>query len=311
MQVVITLKSRYCGLKVKCLIIVGLFCTCPYYPRAQQLEPRAYAALPKNFNAIVFAYGLSRGNVLADPALPITNFTITTNTFSATFLHTFEVAKKLARVQVTIPYADLLGKLQINGHDTSGGRSGLADAEVRIGVNLTGSPPLDKKAFTHYTQQTIVGTSLVISVPTGLYYADKRINIGSHRWGIKPEVGISQRIKRIYFEAYAGIWFYTLNNDYLGKNTIRQDPVFNLQLHGSYYFKNFMWISINSVWFIGGQTKIDDVPQGALLNNWRAGATWGIPIARGQSLKLQFHVGVLAAGHYNYNLAMLAYQHTF
>lgn len=278
---------------------------------AQQLEPRAYAALPKNLNAVVAAYGVSRGNVLADPSLPITNFEITTNTFSAHYLHTFEVGERLARVQVSLPYVNLSGKLQINGHDTSGARSGLADAGIRLGINLTGSPPLDKKDFRQYTQKTIIGASLVILVPTGLYYGEKRINIGSHRWGFKPELGVSKKIGRVYLETYSGVWFYTLNNNYLTSKKLSQYPVFNIQVHGAYYFRSLMWVSVNLLWFIGGQTKIDDVPQGALLNNWRVGATWGIPIARGQSLKLQFHVGVFTASNYNYRLATLAYQYMF
>ena len=279
--------------------------------RGQQLEPRAYAALPKNLNTVVVGYGLSRGNVLTDPSLPIANFEITTNTFSATYLHTFELGKKLARVQFTLPFVDLAGKLQINGHDTSGARTGLADAGIRLGINLTGSPPLDKKDFRQYTQKTIIGASLVILVPTGLYYSDKRINIGSHRWGFKPELGLSKRIGRVYFETYSGVWFYTINNNYLSTHRLSQDPVFNIQVHGAYYFRSLMWVSVNTVWFIGGQTKIDGTPQGALLNNWRVGATWGIPIARGQALKIQFHVGVFTADNYNYRLASLAYQRMF
>jgi hypothetical protein len=278
---------------------------------AQQLEPRAYAALPKNLNAVVVAYGISRGNVLTDPSLPIANFEITTHTLSAHYLRTFEVGKRLARVQVSLPFVDLSGRLQINGHDTSGARGGLADAGIRLGINLTGSPPLDKKDFKKYTQKTIVGASLVILVPTGLYYPDKRINIGSHRWGFKPELGVSKKIGRVYLETYSGVWFYTVNNSYLTSKKLSQDPVFNIQVHGAYYFPNLMWVSVNSLWFIGGQTKIDDVPQGALLNNWRVGATWGVPIARGQSLKLQFHVGVFTADNYNYRLATLAYQYMF
>ena len=292
-------------------IIIPLVCLVSQTVSAQQLEPRAYAALPKNLNTIVVAYGISRGNVLADPSLPITNFEITTNTLSAHYLHTFEVGRKLARVQLSLPFVDLAGRLQINGHDTSGARSGLADAGIRLGINLTGSPPLDKKEFRQYTQQTIIGTSLVILAPTGHYLADKRINIGSHRWGFKPELGVSKRMGRIYLESYSGIWFYTVNSDFLTTKRLTQDPVLNIQVHGAYYFKSLMWVSVNTVWFVGGQTKIDDVPQGALLNNWRVGATWGVPIARGQSLKLQFHVGVFTADNYQYRLASLAYQRIF
>ena len=294
-----------------CIYSILFLCSVAKLARSQQLEPRAYAALPKNLNTAVVGYGISRGNVLADPSLPISNFEITTNTVSAVYLRTFAVHRKLARVQVTLPFAALSGKLQINGHDTSGARTGLADAGIRMGINLTGSPPLDKKEFRQYTQKTIIGASLVVLVPTGLYYADKRINIGSHRWGFKPEMGLSKRFGRVYLESYSGVWFYTVNNNYLTSKRLSQDPVFNIQAHTAYYFKNLMWVSVNTVWFIGGQTKIDEVPQGALLNNWRVGGTWGIPIARGQSLKLQAHFGAFTADNYHYTLASLAYQYIF
>ena len=38
---------------------------------AQELEPRTYAQTPTGVNFIAVGYGLSTGNVLMDPALPI------------------------------------------------------------------------------------------------------------------------------------------------------------------------------------------------------------------------------------------------
>jgi len=291
--------------------IVFLLCLVGYYAEGQDLEPRVYAALPKNLNTIAVGYGLSRGNVLTDPSLPITNFKTTVQSLTGIYLRTFEVAGKLARVQVSVPFINIFGKLQINGHDTAGSRNGFADARIRFGINLTGTPALGRKEFSQYTQQTIVGVSLVTVLPTGLYHSDKRINTGSNRWALKPEVGISKRFKRVYAEAYAGVWFYSDNNKYLVDKTLHQEAVFSLQVHASYYFRNMMWVSINTTWFNGGETLVDDMPQGNLLDNWRIGATWSIPIAKGQSLKLQFHVGAFTSSGYDYNAVSLGYQHIF
>src|SRR5215467_2691666 len=175
------------------------------YANGQELEPRAYAALPKNLNAVAIAYAFSRGNVLTDPSLPISNFKVNVHGVAAAYVHTFAIGNKLARVQVNVPFMFISGKLQLNGHDTSGVRNGFADAHIRLGINLTGSPALGRKEFRGYTQKTIIGVSLVTSVPTGLYYSNKLINAGSHRWGFKPEVGISKRFDRVYTEAYAGV----------------------------------------------------------------------------------------------------------
>src|SRR5215467_9281770 len=160
--------------------IVCLLCLVGYYAKGQELEPRAYAALPKNLNTIAVAYGFSRGNVLTDPSLPITNFKTSVQSLTGVYLRTFQLAGKLARVQVSVPFMKIFGKLQINGHDTTGSRNGFADARIRFGINLTGTPALGRKEFRGYTQKTIVGVSLVTVLPTGLYHPDKRINTGSN-----------------------------------------------------------------------------------------------------------------------------------
>lgn len=296
-------------LRVK--ILACLVCLAGYHCKGQELEPRAYAALPKNLNAIAIAYAFSRGNVLTDPSLPISNFKVNVHSLAAAYIHTFAVGNKLARVQVNVPFMFISGKLQINGHDTSGVRNGFADAKIRLGINLTGSPALGRKEFRGYTQKTIIGVSLITSVPIGLYYSDKRINPGSNRWGFKPEVGISKRFKRVYAEAYVGVWFYSDNKEYLVDKTLQQDPVFSTQLHASYYFKNQMWVSINTTWFNGGKTFVDEKPQGDLLDNWRIGVTWSVPVAKGQSLKLQFHTGAFTESGYDYKAVQLVYQRIF
>ena len=51
-----------------------------FYARSQELEPRAYAALPKNLNSVLLLYSLSSGNVITEPTLPIKDFKITTHT---------------------------------------------------------------------------------------------------------------------------------------------------------------------------------------------------------------------------------------
>ena len=156
---------------------ITAFCFCSLAATAQELEPRLYANLPKKLNAVAFAYGLSRGNVLADPSLPIENFKITAHNLVAGYVRTFGLANKLARIQATIPFIGMLGSLRLNGRDTSAARTGFGDLRLRFGINLLGSQALDKKDFVKYQQETILGASIVVSVPTGLYYDDKREKI--------------------------------------------------------------------------------------------------------------------------------------
>ncbi len=293
------------------IISTILFCLIGFISIAQDLEPRAYANVPKGMNVVSAVYAYSSGDVLTDPSLPIKGFKMTANNFGAAYVHTFALANKLARIQVAVPLIFMSGNLQINGRDTSGVRNGFGDTRIRFGINLFGSPALDKKDFRRYQQKMIIGTSIVVSVPTGLYYKDKRINLGSNRWALKPEVGASKRFKRFYAEAYTGVWFYTNNNEFLTSKTLKQQPVVSLQAHVSYYFKNQMWIGVNGNWFNGGKTLVDDVSSGDLKDNYRIGATWSVPFAKKHSIKFQFHVGAFTNTGYDYNLYSIGYQYIF
>ncbi len=296
---------------MKCFLLIILICYSSIDVFAQDLEPRSYANLPKGLNAINVLYSFAHGNVIADPSLPIEDFKITTHGFGAAYVHTFGLANKLARVQVIVPFMHMNGNLKLNGVDTSGVRTGFGDSRIRFGINLIGSPALNKKDFRSYQQKMIVGVSLVASVPTGLYYNDKRINIGSHRWALKPEVGISRRFKHVYAEAYAGCWFFTNNHEFLTSKTLEQQPVLSFQAHACYYFKKQMWIGVDGNYFNGGKTIIDNTEQGDLKDNYRIGATWSIPLSLKQSLKLQFHIGAFTNSGYDYNTASIGYQFVF
>lgn len=277
----------------------------------QDLEPRVYANVAKNLNVVAAGYVFTSGNVLTEPSLPITDFTLHSHNFAVNYIRTFGLANKLARVQVSLPYSFMDGsQTRTNGDVLTGSRTGFADMKIRFGINLLGSPALDKSEFRSFEQKTILGVSLVTSVPTGRYYEDKQINIGTNRWGFKPEIGVSKRFKHVYAEAYAGIWFYTDNNDFMGKK-LEQKSTYSLQAHASYYFKNQMWVGFNTNWFFGGKTIIDGVSDDSQIDNWRVGGTFSTPIAKGQSVKLQYHVGAYTNNGLNYYALSAAYQYSF
>ncbi len=293
------------------LFLTFLFCTTSAIAKCQDLEPRVYANLPTGTNAVALVYGYSTGNVLTDPSKPIAGAKLHAHNIGLGYIRTFGLFKKLARVQIALPYSNLVGKATINGKDTGAARSGFGDTRIRFGINFSGSPALKPADFRRYEQKTIAGVSIVFSVPTGLYHKDKLINLGSNRWAIKPEFGISHHFKHLYAEAYGGVWFYTDNNAFLTNKVQKQEPVFSFQAHLCYYFKNGMWIGVNGNWFNGGKTFVDNSPYGDLQDNWRMGGTFSTPIAKQHSLKLQFHVGAFTSTGYDYNVVSLGYQYIF
>ncbi|TPG32953.1 transporter [Flavobacterium pectinovorum] len=294
--------------KYPLILIFFLLVTASY---SQDLEPRVYANVAKNLNVIAVGYVFMDGNVLTEPSLPIADFTVQSHNVAVNYIRTFGILNKLARVQVSLPYSFMDGQVTgTNGTILTGSRTGFADMKVRFGINLLGSPALDKSEFRKFEQKTILGVSLVTSIPTGKYYDDKRINIGTNRWGFKPEIGVSKRFAHVYAEAYGGVWFYTDNNDFLGKK-LQQKTTYSLQAHASYYFKNNMWIGFNTNWFFGGKTITDGVADDSQIDNWRVGGTFSTPIAKGQSVKFQYHVGAYTNNGLNYYALSVAYQYSF
>lgn len=302
-------RFSFLGKKSVFTFVLFLVFSCAF---GQDLEPRVYANMPKNLNVAVLGYNYFDGNVLADPSLPIEGFETSSHGVVAGYVKTFGIANRLSRVQVVLPYIYMDGKLTSTaGEIQSGSRSGLADMRIRFGINLFGSPALGKNDFANFRQKTIFGASLVTSVPTGQYFEEEKINLGSNRWAFKPEVGVSRRFESFYVESYIGIWFYTKNNEFLVDQVKSQDPALSAQFHSSYYFKNQMWLGFNANWYIGGSSTIEGVKTSDDLDTRRIGGTWSIPIGTGQSVKLQFHIDADKSSDVKYNSVSLSYQYSF
>ncbi len=275
---------------------------------AQELEPRIYGNLPKDFNAAALSYIFSTGEISTNPSSPIKDFEVSIHTAAAGYVRTFSLFKKLARVQFILPFSHMAGNLTYRGHDTSGTRTGLLDARLRFGINLIGSPALTLQEFQKYKQRGIIGVSMVISIPTGLYYDDKLVNLGSNRWAFKPEIGISKDFGNFYLEFYTGFWFFSDNVHYLINKTLSQTPLYSLQGHASYFFKNGMWVGFNANYLNGGQSKLNGVSQDDYQRKWRVGGTVSYPFSWQHSVKLQYHTGAYTNIGSGYDIFALTYQ---
>ena len=78
--------------------------------------------------------------------------------------------------------------------------------------------------FKDYKQKTNIGASVVVLAPLGQYDPARLLNIGTNRWSVKPEIGISERFGRWYLDLYAGTWIFTANDSFrLGVR--RQDHI--------------------------------------------------------------------------------------
>lgn len=278
---------------------------------AQEMEPRIYGNVPTGINVAALTYAYANGNIVADASSPIQGLELSTSTIGTGYVRTFGLFKKLCRVQIALPYVFIDGTAKLQGRDTTGTRSGFADTRVRLGINLFGSPAYEPKDFAKYKEKVVFGTSIVVSIPTGQYFEEKLINIGSNRWGIKPELGVSGRFGPVSAEFYTGIWFFTKNNEYLRTNTLEQEPLFTFQGHVSYTFPSKIWVALSGAYVNGGETKVNGVYKNNYQKNYRMGATISVPLTPNFSVRGSYQTGVATRAGGDFSIYNTTLQYTW
>ena len=277
--------------------------------RAQDIEPRAYSNAPVGVNFLVASYAYARGGLSFDSSVPITDPKLRTNSALFAYARALDLWGMSAKFDMIVPYAWLTGTANYAGQPVEREVSGFGDPRLRLYVNLYGAPALSAKDFARYQQDLIVGASLQVSVPAGQYDNTKVVNLGTNRWFVKPEVGVSKALGRWTLEAAAAVTVFADNDDFLGGGTRSQDPLYSLQGHALYTFPHGVWGSVDATYFAGGRSTLNGVPGNDLQQNWRLGATLAFPVDLRNSIKLYGSHGVSARTGNNYDLLGLAWQY--
>lgn len=291
------------------IIVILAVLIFPKLALSQEMEPRNYSSIPIHLNALVLSYSYSDGNIITEGTTPIQDLNLKTNSIVLGGLRSFGLLGKLCKVQVAAPFIFLNGTAKLRGTDTSGSRTGFGDSRIKLIMNVIGTPALLPKDFMKFKEEFVLGTSLVVSVPTGLYYDDKLINLGSNRWGFKPELGMSYNKGPVFFEFFTGVWMFTKNTEYLKTNTITQNPLFALQFNVSYFFPSKIWFAVNSTYVTGGETKVNGVVQNNFQKNFNLGLTLSVPIDVNNSIRLNASTGVETRAGGDFSTISLAYQY--
>ena len=278
---------------------------------AQELEPFAYAQNPIGANFLVAGYGETWGDILFDPSSPLSDVDASWHSVVFGYGHTFGMFGRSANFALIAPYAwgDARGTLEGERGEIT--RRGLADPRFRFGINLFGSPALGLQEFSKSPPGTTVGVTFIVAPPIGQYLEDKLINIGSNRWSIKSEVGISHPVNKWRFDFAAGVWWFSDNDEFLGDGLKKQDAVATFQGHVIYSFRRQFWIAIDANWYRGGSTTINGTGDGALQSNSRVGITGSYPIGNMQSLKLAYSQGAATRIGGDFKQFTIAWQYTW
>ena len=260
----------------------------------QELEARAYAPNPVGARFLVLSYAHSDGDMLLNASSPIKDFEVRANTYSAGIGGTFALWDRLASAALVVPYIDGAATGLVNGIPDRVDREGTSDLRLRLTLSLLPGSAQSVADFMRAAPDRTLGVSLVVNAPSGEYFDDKLVNLGTNRWALRPEFGGSRRFGRWNLDGSLGVWLYGDNDEFLGNKERSQEPVTTLQGHLSYTFAPRLWLGASGTWYTGGTTSVDGVSDRNRQGNSRAGLTLAIPVGQENSVKLAWSKGVTA-----------------
>jgi hypothetical protein len=261
--------------------------------RAQSFDPRSFVNTPVGINFVSGGYGYSTGNVLFDPAIPLTNADLTIQGPSGGYARAIDAWGLSGKADAALGWACANGTADVIG----GGRKsrqvcGLTDPTMHVSVNLLGAPALTMRQFPTYHQKWLMGAGFRVTMPLGQYAPAYLLNIGTNRWSFKTDVGVSRALGRATVEFLGAVTLFTTNPDFFGGHVQSQEPLYSTQLNVTYTFRSGIWGTVGGIYYAGGATTVDDEAPSTRQENTRAGAMLVFPIGRQNSLKVYYTSGV-------------------
>ena len=276
---------------------------------AQDLEPRAYSNTPVGMNFLLTGFSYSNGGLVADPAIPLGDADIDTNSMFLGYMHAFDLWGMSSNFSLVAPYAFVSGSAKFTGQQVNRDVSGFADPRFQFTVNFLGAPALSLKEFAGHKQDLIMGASLKVKPPVGQYDSSKLVNIGTNRWSFEPGIGIAKEFGSIRAELSGAVSFYSDNTDYLGGQTLETDPIYSVQGHIIYNLKSGIWFALDGTYYWGGLTTVNGIEGDTLQENTRVGGTVALPIDRHNSIKLYGTSGVATRTGSDFDTLGLSWQY--
>ena len=277
--------------------------------RAQDLEPRALSPAPVGVNFLVASFDDARGGLSVDPSLPLTHSDLEVAGPVLGYARSLDLGGLSGKLDVIPPFARLSGTANYLGEPVERQVDGMGDPLVRLSAILYGAPAMTPAAFKAYKQDLLIGAGLQVGAPLGQYDGARLLNLGGHRWIVRPDLAMSKTFGRWVLEFRTDVTLFTENDDFFGGHRRAESPIYADQAHLIYNWPSGAWGSLDAVYFTGGQAKVDGVRSGKSLQNGRAGGTFTVPITTRHSIKVFGSAGVSSRTHDNFGLFGIAWQY--
>jgi hypothetical protein len=283
-------SARWFGASVAALALLGSALT--QLAHAQELEPRAYSNLPMGLNFLAAGYAHSQGGLSTDPSLPLTDAHLKIDTGVVAYVRGIDLWGNSGKFDVIAPYSHLSGTALVAGQPRERVVSGAGDPRFRLSVNFYGAPALTLNEYRSYRPDLVIGASVQVTPPWGQYDPSRAVNLGTHRWSIKPDIGFSKVFAPFTVDLTAGVTLFSRNDDYFGGQVLDQAPLYSAQVNLSHDFGRGIWAALGATFYRGGRTTVDDAAKDNALSNSRLGLTVAVPIDRYCAIKFNASSGI-------------------
>jgi len=274
----------------------------------QDLEPRFLSSIPIKTNFAAVVYGYSYGGIIFN-AQEVENLNAKMHSFVGVYGRSFKLFNKSAKFDVVVPYSAGTLNALVSNVDTSATRKGFLDPQLRISMILVGNKPLTVQEFaTREKEKFKLGIAFKVKPPIGYYNSSQLINLGSNRWSFQFKAASSYAVtEKFILELHLDYWIFTANNFFFDGNTLKQEPLFNAQLHAAYIINPKIWISASIGQIAFAETLLNGVEQKNHQKNSRYGLTLSYKVGKQSSLKAVLTNGLYTPSGTNFTTFLLGY----
>ena len=279
-------------LVVAMMLAIGALC--PPQTLAQ-VPARFYWKSLSDANAVPLIVNSMSGNTNPfDPAHTVTPGANFDATLALTgYARTFSLFDRATMAAIILPMGRISGELTAAGKTFNQSTNGFGDPMIEFNMNVLG--PRAQKSIPdalRYEPGFSVDLLADLALPIGEYDSSQPLNIGQNRWYGRLGMPIIWQLgpwvpgRRTTLEFLPAVWLFGNNDNYVGQ-TLKTDPMFQLDAHLTRDFTEHFWGSLDAAWYTGGQASINGVP-GEKLNNLGFGLTLGYSINDNLNLTLGY-----------------------
>jgi hypothetical protein len=269
------------------VIVAAMLATdalCP--PQAlAQVPARFYWKTLSNANAVPLIVESLSGNTNPfDPSHTVTPGASFDATMAlAGYARTFSFFDRAAMAAIILPMGRISGEVTVGVTTFTQSANGFGDPMLEFDINVLG-PPAQKNIpdLLRYEPGFSVDLLADLALPIGEYDNSQPLNLGQNRWYGRLGMPVIWQLgpwvpgRRTTVEFLPAVWFFGTNDDFVGQ-TLKTDPMFQLDAHVTRDFTERAWGSLDGAWYTGGQSSLNGA-SGKGLDNLGFGLTLGYGI---------------------------------